>query len=256
MKTTRGIALVALTFMIGACEDAPTFPELKTEASEADQAAALDQAAAQVAATFADQLARGPVDTTSTTRPQRPDTTRNPTRPQRPDTATTRPQRPDTAVTRPRPDDRGRVDLAVALGGEAVDLAARLLTNGADEQQKRLLAEAKELQRQAEAALKAGHDGRAIELAEAASQTALKAVVLPGGITPQEARMIQDVARDLLRDAKAAVEKNPTDLKRHLLAVAEQLFREGSDQLAGPRGSERGLASLWKSAAISSWLIG
>ena len=245
MKTVRGITLTALALLVGACQDAPTFPDLKPETSEAEQAAALDQAAAQVAGSFEDQLARGPVDTTATRR-QRPDTTR----PSRPDTA--RPTRPDQL----RPDDRGRVELAVELGREAVELAARLLEPRADEQQKRLLAEAKELQRQAEAALEEGHDRRAMELAEAASQTALKAVVLPGGITDQEVRMIHDVAQDLLRKAKDAVLSDPTALKRHLLSVAEQLFREGTEHLSGPRGSERALAALWKSAAISSWLIG
>jgi len=247
MKTTRGIALIALTLMMEACQDAPTFPDLKTETSEAAVAAALDQAAAQVQAAVEEQLARTPTDTTR----NRPDTTRGPRR----DTTTTRPSRP----TRPephRPPDRGRVELAVALGGEAVELAARLLESGADEQQKRLLAEAKELQRQAEAALKAGQDQRAMELAAGASQTALKAVVLPGGITEQEARMIHDVASDLLRQARAAVAADPTDMKRHLLAVAEQLFREGTEHLGDARGPERALAALWKSAAISSWLIG
>jgi hypothetical protein len=190
------------------------------------------------------------VDSTVTTRrPQRPDTTR----PTRPDTIRpTRPTRPEPH----RPNDRGRVELAVALGAEAVEMAARLLEPRADEQQKRLLAEARELQRQAEAALKEGHEGRAMELAEAASQTALKAVVLPGGITDQEARMIHDLAQDLLRQAAEAVKSDPTEMKRHLLSVAEQLFREGTEHLSGPRGSERALATLWKSAAISSWLIG
>jgi hypothetical protein len=250
MKTVRGITLTALALLVGACQDAPTFPDLKPETSEAEQAVALDQAAAQVVTTLDEQLARGPVDSTVTSRrPQRPASTR----PTRPDTA--RPSRP----TRPephRPHDRGRVELAVALGAEAVEIAARLLEPRADEQQKRLLAEARELQRQAEAALKEGHESRAMELAQAASQTALKAVVLPGGITDQEVRIIHDVAEDLLRKAKAAVERDPTAMKRHLLSVAEQLFREGTEHLSGRRGSERALAALWKSAAISSWLIG
>jgi hypothetical protein len=248
MKTLRGITLMALALLAG-CQDAPTFPDLKPETSEAEQAAALDQAAAQVAATVDAQLSSSAVDTTTArNRPQRPDTTR----PSRPDTTRTRPTRPD----HPQPDDRSRVQLAVALGGEAVELAARLLEPRADEQQKRLLAEAQELQRQAEAALQEGQFGRAMQLAESASQTALKAVVLPGGITDQEVRMIRDVALDLLGKAKQAVERDPTQMKRHLLSVAEQLFREGTEQLSGPRGSERALAALWKSAAISSWLIG
>ena len=240
MKTVRGITLLALALVLAGCQDDPTFPE--SESNEAAQAAALDQAALQVQATLDEQLARGPVDTTSVRR----DSTRT-----RPDTSSTRPTRPDQQ----RPDDRGRVELAVALGGESVEIAARLLANGADEHQKRLLSEARELQRQAEAALKEGQDRRAMELAEAAGQTALKAVVLPGGVTKEEARLVHDVARDLLRDATAAVKNDPTELKRHLLSVAEQLFREGSDQLDG-RGWERALVSLWKSAAISSWLIG
>ena len=240
MKTVRGITLLALALVLAGCQDDPTFPE--SESNEAAQAAALDQAALQVRAAFDAQVARGPVDTTSARR----DTTRTGR-----DTVGTRPTRPEPN----RLDDRGRAELAVALGGESVELAARLLANGADEHQKRLLSEARELQRQAEVALKEGHVARAIELADAAGQTALKAVVLPGGITKEEARLIHDVARDLLRDATAAVIKDPTDLKRHLLSVAEQLFREGTEQL-DRRGWERALVSLWKSAAISSWLIG
>jgi hypothetical protein len=242
MKTARGITLMALALVTAGCQDAPTFPDLDPSASEAQQAAALDQAALQLQAAVDEQLARTPTDSTR----QRRDTTRV----QR-DSATTRPARPDAQ----RPADRGRVELAVALGGEAVELAARLLATGADEQQKRLLAEARELQRQAEAALKEGHDGRAVELAHAAGQTALKAVVLPGGVTAQEARMIHELAQSLLRDARAAVAADPTELRRHLLGVAQELFDDGTAHLGGPRGSERALVALWKSAAISSWLI-
>ena len=80
--------------------------------------------------------------------------------------------------------------------------------------------------------------------------------MLPGGITAEEARMIHGLAADLLPEAKAAVAANPTALRRHLLKVAEELFRKGSDQVTDAQASTRGVVPLWKSAVISSFLIG
>ena len=64
----------------------------------------------------------------------------------------------------------------MVLGGEAVELAERLLAGGADGDQKRFLQDAKEFQRKAEAALKEGRDDLAMQMADAAEKTALKAV--------------------------------------------------------------------------------
>ena len=90
MKTVRGITLLALALVIAGCQDDPMFPE--SEASEAEQAAALDQAALQVQATLDEQLARGPVDTAIARRDGRRT---------RPDSSSTRPTRPDQQ----RPDE-------------------------------------------------------------------------------------------------------------------------------------------------------
>ena len=38
--------------------------------------------------------------------------------------------------------------------------------------------------------------------------------------------------------------------------VAEELFRKGSDQVTDAQASTRGVVPLWKSAVISSFLIG
>ena len=78
-----------------------------------------------------------------------------------------------------------------------------------------------------------------MELAQSATKTSLKAVVLPGGITAEEARMIHSLAADLLRQAEAAVAANPTALNRHLLKVAKELFRKGSDQVTDAQASTR-----------------
>ena len=68
--------------------------------------------------------------------------------------------------------------------------------------------------------------------------------------------MIHSLAADLLRQAEAAVAANPTALNRHLLKVAKELFRKGSDQVTDAQASTRGVVPLWKSAVISSFLIG
>ena len=52
--------------------------------------------------------------------------------------------------------------------------------------------------------------------------------------------MIHGLAADLLPEAKAAVAANPTALRRHLLKVAEELFRKGSDQVTDAQASTRG----------------
>lgn len=238
MTKMRGITLAALVLGAAACQDVPTFPEPAGAAASA-QAAALDAATASVQAAIEGRLTAAARDTSVA---------------RRRDTTIARPNRPEPPQPR-----RGRVELAVQLGAEAVDLAERLLAGGADEQQQRLLAEAKEFERKSVEALEEGRDEAAVQMADAAEKTALKAVVLPGGITKEEARLIHDAAADVLAKARSAVQADPTEIKRHLLEVAEQLFRDGSAELgdgAGRRGLEHALAELWKSATISSWLLG
>src|SRR5688500_11610439 len=99
MKTTRGITLTALAVLTGACQDAPTFPRLEKEPSEAAVGAALEQGAEQAQSVLEEALARLPGDSVRP-KPDRPrpdrdttDTRRDPSdaRPHRP----ARPDRPE-----------------------------------------------------------------------------------------------------------------------------------------------------------------
>ena len=262
MKTTRGLTLTALVLMTAACEDVPTFPALEIEPNEAavetaiDLADALSQSVVEagLADLPSDSLAPVPPDSIGLDRrhpsDRRPDA-------RRPDDRRPNDRRPDARRPDDRRPDRGRAELAVALSGQAVSLATRLLQeHGADEEQERFLMHAEEQHRKAKAALEEGREVLAVELAQSATKTSLKAVVLPGGITAEEARMVHGLAADLLREAKVAVAANPTALNRHLLKVAEELFRKGSDKVTDAQASTRGVVPLWKSAVISSFLIG
>lgn len=143
-------------------------------------------------------------------------------------------------------------DVHVALGAEAVALATRLLDEqGADEEQLRYLDTATEYQRAAEAALAAGDLERAIHFADLAQWTALKAVVLPGGVTDEEVRMVADLAEALYAEAVAS---GPTDVEALLLARARALIDHGLALLEA--GSTRGVGALWRAAVISSWIAG
>ena len=242
MKTTRALTLTALVLMTAACEDVPTFPALEIEPSEATVETAMDLADVLSQAVVDAGLADVPSDSLTT----------SPTDSIQPDD-----RRPDARRPDHRRPDHGRAELAVALSGQAVALATRLLhEQGADEEQKRLLMHAEEQHRKAKAALQEGREALAVELAQSATKTSLKAVVLPGGITEEEARMIHSLAANLLPEAQEAVAANPTALNRHLLKVAEELFRKGSDQVTDAQASTRGVVPLWKSAVISSYLIG
>ena len=66
--------------------------------------------------------------------------------------------------------------------------------------------------------------------------------------------MIHDLAAELLEEARSAVASDPSEVKEHLLALAERLFERGSEQLSN--GHLRGVAALWKAAALASLLIG
>ena len=258
MKTPRALTLMALALMAGGCENGPTLPEVGTEFgldTEVQAAAALDQGAAQALAMVEESLGQLPDGAMPDGRPDR---ARTDSIQRRDLTDRVRPndRRPDDR----RPDDRRpvrdrRAKLAVALGAEAVALAERLL-EGIDPspEQLRHLEHARQLQRRAEAALDEGRNAAAVELAEAAQIAALKAVVLPDGVSEQEARAIHDLAADLLERARRAVAADPSEVKRHLLGLAERLFEKGSNQIAA--GSMRGVVALWKSAALSSFLIG
>ena len=152
-----------------------------------------------------------------------------------------------------------RAEIAIALGAEAIELAKRLLNEqvaAADTEQRDLLATAEEFLAQARLALEAGEDARATHLARLAQWWALKAVILPGGITDQEARFILGVAEKLLGDARAALAAlpEPTPLQEAMFAKAARMFENGKSNLEN--GVCRGLGALWQSAVISSYFIG
>lgn len=153
-------------------------------------------------------------------------------------------------------DPSRRVALAVALGTEAVDLAKRMLgeqVGGADTEQLDLLATAEEFLSQAVSALEAGENQRAGHLAKQAQWWALKAVVLPGGITDEEARFMLGVAETLLADARDAIGSEPTSLETALLTRAARMLERGKASLEN--GVCRGIGALWQSATISSYLL-
>jgi HEPN domain-containing protein len=249
---TRG-AVVALAVLMAGCEDGPTLPEGAD--TEAEAAAALDQEAIQAQALVEQSLGtmpegplpegrRAPIGTRTDSIRTRPDSIR-----QRPDSLA----RPD--AERIRPDHSRRARLAVALATESLELAERLL-EGTDPnpEQLRYLQQAKGYLRRAEQALETGRPGAAIELSEASQIASLKAVVLPRGVTREEARAIHDLAKKLLEQARAELGDDATEIERHLFRLAHELFEAGTRQLAN--GSVRGVVALWKSAALSSFLIG
>ena len=147
-----------------------------------------------------------------------------------------------------------QADLAVALAEEAIALAEGLLEQPLDDpEQADILDTAVEYLTEAQAALADGENARAAHLAHLAQWWALKAVVLPGGITDDDARLIQEVAEPLLEEATEAVEGNPTDVNVALLARATLMLEHGEENLGN--GNCRGLGALWQSAVNSAYLI-
>ena len=156
--------------------------------------------------------------------------------------------------------DRAR--LAVDLARSAVALAERLLADDAMPtdpttdrvtDRNRWLYLAKGLLARAEHALENGYLRRAVHLAHHAQWAALKAVILPGGVTEAEIRAIADLAQQLLERAKAAVGDDPTDLELRLLGHAEQMIELGLRRLE--MGEKRGVAALWRAAVVCHWLL-
>jgi HEPN domain-containing protein len=160
-----------------------------------------------------------------------------------------------------RPD---RARLAVALAGTAVALAERLVdaedtpvpatATDVRERQNRWLAHAKRMLALAEEALVSGRYARAVHFAHHAHWSALKAVILPGGITEDELRAMAELAHRLFEEARVALGDDPTELEERLLALAGRLIERGEQKLE--EGHVRGVAPLWRGAVISRWLIG
>jgi len=235
--------VVALGLLLAGCEEGPTLPDTSfgTESAiEAQAAAALDQSALTAEALVQESLAQIPEGDL-------------------PETRTELRRAGDSGDVRRRDDKRPhrdvRAELAVSMAGESVAMAKRLL-EGSDPspEQLRHLDHAHELLRRAEAVLDEGREAAAIELARAAQVAALKAVVLPRGVSEEEARKIHALAAELLEQARSTVSSDPSDVRAHLLRLAERLFERGERKLAN--GVVRGVVDLWTSASLSSLLIG
>lgn len=167
---------------------------------------------------------------------------------------------------RDRPDiqvDRAR--LSVALAGSAVALAERLIADGTvppatdrvtdvASHQNRWLGHAKRLLAMAEQALGEGNLRRAVHLAHHAQWSALKAVILPGGVNDEEIRAMADLAQSLYEQAEAALGQEATDLELRLLNHARELIELGLERLEA--GQARGVAALWRAAVVCHWLLG
>ena len=146
-----------------------------------------------------------------------------------------------------RPD---RARLAVSLAETAVALAERLInardvpvrdavTDVAD-RQNRWLAHAKRMLERAQRALENGHFARAVHFAQHAHWSALKAVILPGGITEAELEAMIKVAEELYGQAEAALGDAPSELELRLFQRAGRLIELGKTRIE--EGHKRGVA--------------
>ena len=147
--------------------------------------------------------------------------------------------------------------LAVDLGAEALELATRLLSDPSgvtSTESQGYLATAEEYLASAQEALEAGEDVRAAHLAQLAAWWALKAVILPGGITDEEAQDLLSLAETLLAEAVTAVGPEPDAVQAALLKRATDLLERGEANLSS--GACRGIGASWQSAVISSYLAG
>ena len=219
----RPALMIALAALIAACDEAPVEPTLELEGSAPETViseSSLNQAASEVSDRASDL-----------TRDAERDRQRDPARPQ-----------------------IDRVGFVVQIAGTSVDLAKRILHDyGADAEQRRLLEKAEALYRAAHAALAAGDIERAVALSIETCWTALKAVVLPGGVTEEEIRMIHELAKELLTEAVGHVGDAPTPLEKLLLDWSYQFYVTGEQQVES--GQPRGVAWLWKSAVVSAYIL-
>jgi len=148
----------------------------------------------------------------------------------------------------------GHPEVKIELGAEAIELANRILADqGADDEQLYILAVAEELQTIAVEALEAGDLRWAVHFAHLAEWWALKAVVLPGGSSDEEAAFIHDLAQTLYDEALIAVGEEPDELQAALLLRATRMLEAGEANLSNETG--RGLGAFWQVAVLSSYLI-
>ncbi|MDX1494448.1 MAG: HEPN domain-containing protein [Longimicrobiales bacterium] len=156
-------------------------------------------------------------------------------------------------------DDRARLE--VAFAGVSIQLAERLIASDAAasdveiaDRQNRWLRHAHRMLELAQRALENGRWGRAVHFAHHAQWSALKAVILPGGVTEAELRMMVEVAAHLLEEAEASLGDDATELQMRIFNRAADLYETGVRRLEA--GQKRGVAALWRSSTMSAWLIG
>ena len=143
----------------------------------------------------------------------------------------------------------GHPEVKIELGAAAVALAGSILDEtGADEEQEELLAVAQTF---LDRALEEEDLRWAVHYAHLAEWWALKAVVLPGDVTDQEAQDMLSLAQELYAAAVSGVE-DPDELQAALLEMAERMLATGEENLSN--GTCRGLGALWQAAVISSYL--
>jgi HEPN domain-containing protein len=146
-------------------------------------------------------------------------------------------------------------EVRIELGQVAIDLAWSILDEqGADDEQLDLMAVAEEFQAQAVEALEGGEVRIAAHYAHLAEWWALKAVVLPGGISDEEVQSLLALAQDLYGQAVEALGDEPDELQAALLLRAEHMLTAGEENVTN--GTCRGLGALWQAAVVSSYLIG
>jgi len=156
-------------------------------------------------------------------------------------------------------EDRARQEVAFARS--SVALAERLIASDAAatdaeiaDRQNRWLAHAHRFLAMAERAFENGRFGRALHFAHHAQWSGLKAVILPGGVTDEELRMMVEVSERLLDEARASLGDDPSELQLRVLNRATDLYEIGVRRLEA--GYKRGVAALWRSSTMSAWLIG
>jgi HEPN domain-containing protein len=158
-----------------------------------------------------------------------------------------------------------RAELAVSLAATAVELAERLVdapdtpvrtlgSSDVREHMNRWLVHANRMLAVARHALGDGHYARAVHFAWHAHWSALRAVILPGGVTEEEISAMVELAHELHAQAEVAIGDDATPLEQQLFERAGRLIERGEALIAD--GHERGVAPVWRGAVISRWLIG
>jgi uncharacterized protein (UPF0332 family) len=162
-------------------------------------------------------------------------------------------------------EERARIE--VAFASTAITLAERLLVDDVvpdvavsdvavtdvANRRNRWLMQARRWLDVAQTALGKERYARAVHAAWHAQFSALKAVILPGGVTAEEIRAIHELAVELFGQAEASLPDDATQLQLRVLNRAADLIEIGVRKLES--GHKRGVAALWRSSTMSSWLI-